>query len=167
MAQIELAPDTLNVHLRGREPVWSFRRRVEVPLANVRRVTIDPAVARRPRGLRAPGAYLPGVIAGGTYFGRGGRAFWSVRHPEKAVIIDLDGGPYARLVVEVADPVTTAAAIEAARRALPAYAASGRSGGRWRGFDVITAPDPSGTGLGAPQTFISWYHRGKDKKGRS
>jgi hypothetical protein len=42
-------------------------------------------------------------------------AFWDVRDPERAVIIDLEDERYARLVIEVDDPAATAAAI---RRAL-------------------------------------------------
>jgi len=42
-----------------------------------------------------------------------------VHHPEEAVKIDLDHEHYAALIVDVADPVATVAAINAAVAALP------------------------------------------------
>lgn len=114
MAEIAIVGDKLIVQLRGWEQVWALKRRIEVPLACVRRAVIDPAIARRPEGMRAPGTYLPWVISAGTYRGRGKRAFWSVRNPAKAVVIDLAGHHYTRLVIEVDDPLETVDAIERA-----------------------------------------------------
>ena len=112
MAEIEVSSDALAVRLEGWERVWALRRRIEVPVAQVRGARVDPEAARAPRGLRAPGTYLPRVITAGTFWRRRGRDFWSVRDPTKAVVIDLGGGPYARLIVQVADAAATAAAIE-------------------------------------------------------
>lgn len=116
MAEIEIADETLTVRLRGWEVVWALRRRVAVPLARVRGARLDPVAAGRPKGFRWPGSRLPGVITAGTFVRKGGRDFWSVRDPTKAVVIALAGKPYARLIVQVADPQATVAAIEAARR---------------------------------------------------
>ena len=117
MADIGLAADTLTVHLRGWDAVWALRRRIDVPLSRVRGARHDPAAARAPRGLRAPGTYLPRVITAGTFWRRRGRDFWSVRDPAKAVVVDLtDGSPYARLIVQVDDPAGTVERIEAARQ---------------------------------------------------
>ena len=62
MANIELSADAPTVHLRGWDAVWALRRRIDVPLSRVRGARHDPAAARAPRGLRAPGTYLPRVV---------------------------------------------------------------------------------------------------------
>jgi len=116
MAEIDVSDEMLTVRLHGREVVWALRRRVAVPLTRVRGARLDPAAARAPRGFRWPGSRLPGVITAGTFVRKGGRDFWSVRDPTKAVVIALADKPYARLIVQVADPQATVAAIEAARR---------------------------------------------------
>jgi hypothetical protein len=61
---------------------------------------------------------LPGVVAAGTFYD-GRWWFLDVHRPEVAVKIDLDHEHYAALIVEVADPVATVAAINAAIAALP------------------------------------------------
>jgi hypothetical protein len=117
MARITVSGDRLSVELTGWEPLWALKRRVDVPLASVVRVAAGPEHARRPRGLRLPGSYFPGVIAAGTYRGRGHSEFWSVRRPERAVVIDLHGAQYDRLIIQVDDPADTVRRIQ---RALPA-----------------------------------------------
>jgi hypothetical protein len=64
--------------------------------------------------VRDPGSWAPGVLAAGTVHQEGGWAFWDVRGPERAVIIDLADERFARLVVEVDNPAATAAAIRPA-----------------------------------------------------
>ena len=65
-----------------------------------------------PKGIRAPGAHVPGVINAGTFHIHGERVFWDVHDPAKAVVIELADEHYARLVVQVADPGATVALVE-------------------------------------------------------
>ena len=116
MAEIEVSEGTLIIHLRGWKAVWALRRRVEVPLTGVRGARVGPAAARAPRGLRAPGTYLPRVITAGTFWRKSGRDFWSVRDSVKAVVAELAGTSFSRLIAQVDDPPGTVAAIAAARR---------------------------------------------------
>jgi hypothetical protein len=61
---------------------------------------------------------LPGVIYAGTWRGRGTKEFWNVhRDRAKWLVIDLKGGGYTRVALEVADPAALAARIDAARMA--------------------------------------------------
>jgi hypothetical protein len=71
-------------------------------------------VIKEPKGIRAPGAHLPGVITAGTFHIHGERIFWDVHDPAKAVVIELNDERYARLIVQVADPRATVALIEQA-----------------------------------------------------
>jgi hypothetical protein len=115
MAEIEIAGESIVVRLRGWEVVWAWRRRIAIPRANVRDARLDPANARRrPRGLRTPGSYVPRVLTAGTYRGRGYKEFWSVRHPERAITLDLTGSPFNQIIVDVDDPLEVIRTIESA-----------------------------------------------------
>jgi len=113
MTEVELTREALIFHVQGMDRLWALKSRLEIPLSHVLDVEVDPQVAREWRkGLRAPGTHVPGVITAGTFFQDGDRVFWDVRDPEKTIVIRLEDERYARLVIEVADPSATAAAIE-------------------------------------------------------
>ncbi len=107
MARVTVTDDTLTVEVKGLDKLWAFKSRLEIPLANVRGATRDPGIVHEPKGIRAPGTHIPGVIVAGTYHRGGERVFWDVKNPDKAVVIELAGERYARLVVEVDDPRAT------------------------------------------------------------
>jgi hypothetical protein len=115
MVTIEITDKSLVMHVEGWDKLWSFKSRLEVPLAHVRGIEPDEAEARSwSHGLRAPGTFVPGVITAGTFYQHGERVFWDVHHPEKAVAISLDHERYQKLVVEVADVDATLKAVRAA-----------------------------------------------------
>jgi len=117
LTEVELTQDTLIVHVRGMDRLWSLRSRLEIPLSHVLDAEADTQVAREwQKGLRAPGTHVPGVITAGTFFQDGDRVFWDVRDPEKTIVIRLEDERYTRLVIEVEDPRATVAAIEEAIR---------------------------------------------------
>ncbi|MBG6064656.1 hypothetical protein [Micromonospora ureilytica] len=114
MANVLIDGDDLVVQIEGMDRLWSLKSRMVIPLANVRGATADPGIAAEPKGLRAPGTSLPGVITAGTFHQDGERIFWNIRDGARAVVIELADEHYARLVVEVADPAATVALIEQA-----------------------------------------------------
>jgi hypothetical protein len=118
MVRIEIEGDTLHVEPQGWHKLWALKTHIDVPVAKVRAVRADPEAARGGfyRGLRLPGTYLPGVITAGTYYKGGERTFWDVRRPEGAIVIELEGARFARLIVEVEDPAYTVRRIETAMR---------------------------------------------------
>ena len=126
-AEVVVDGAVLRVSFSGASLVWALRRRLEVPLAHVRGVRIGPrrALQRQRPALRLPGTWVPGVITAGTFrtwSGRDGKQLWDVRRGDDVLVVDLDHDPYARIVLEVADPQATAAAIDhaiAARRTPP------------------------------------------------
>jgi hypothetical protein len=115
MARVEVAGDQLTVQLEGMDKLWTFKSRLEIPLAHVTDAEADPEVVRGWKGWRGPGAQVPGVIVAGIFHHQGDRVFWDVHDPAKAVVIHLADERYARLVIGVDDPAATMAAI---RRAL-------------------------------------------------
>ncbi|MGY5011942.1 hypothetical protein ACWCY6_28295 [Streptomyces sp. 900105755] len=112
MAKVTVEGTTLVVEIEGLDKLWALKSRLDIPLANVRGATADPGIVAEPKGRRAPGAHLPGVIAAGTFQIEGERIFWDVRDAAKAVVIELADERYARLVVQVSDPKATVDLIE-------------------------------------------------------
>ena len=114
MAKIEVDDEQLTVELQGMHRLWALKRRITVPLAHVRGATADPGIVNQPKGVRAPGLHLPGVAVMGTFHREGETSFWDVRNGAHAVVIELTGERFARLVVDVADPRAAVGAINAA-----------------------------------------------------
>ncbi|WP_433040111.1 hypothetical protein [Dactylosporangium sp. CS-033363] len=114
MATVNIDGDTLVVEIEGLDKLWALKSRLAIPLANVRGATADAGIAHEPKGIRAPGAYIPNVITAGTFHLDGEKVFWDVHDARKAVVIELADERYARLVVEVDDPRATVKLIESA-----------------------------------------------------
>jgi hypothetical protein len=114
MAQVRVDGENLIVEIEGLDKLWALKSRLEIPLSNVRGATVDPGAVHEPKGIRAPGAYVPGVITAGTFYIDGERVFWDVHDAAKAVVIELADERYARLIIQVADPRGTVALIESA-----------------------------------------------------
>ncbi len=113
MAEVELTEKTLIVHVRGMDRLWALKSRLEIPLSHVVGAEVDPEIAREwHKGIRAGGTHMPGVITAGTFYQEGERVFWDVHDPKKTLVIQLRDERYARLVIEVEDPLATAAAIQ-------------------------------------------------------
>ncbi|EGG49099.1 MULTISPECIES: hypothetical protein [Streptomyces] len=114
MAVIRIDGDDLVVMMEGLDKLWAFKGSLTIPLANVRGVTADPGMAAEPKGMRAPGSHVPGVIIAGTFHQHGEKVFWDVRDPAKAVVVELADERYTRLVLQVEDPRATVALVESA-----------------------------------------------------
>jgi hypothetical protein len=105
MVDVHLEGGRLRLAVRGWHKLWSFKSTLEVPLSAVRGVRADPEVGRGLwKGFRAPGTYIPRVIVAGTFYRDGQKHFWDVQDSRRAIVIDLDGQRYDRLIVEVVDP---------------------------------------------------------------
>ncbi|MCU8589405.1 hypothetical protein [Streptomyces sp. A13(2022)] len=114
MALIRIDGDDLVVVIEGFDKLWAFKGSLTIPLANVRGVTADPGIATDPKGIRAPGSHVPGVITAGTFHQDGEKVFWDVRDASKAVVIELADERYARLVLQVDDPRAAVVLVEKA-----------------------------------------------------
>lgn len=116
MATISVQGQDLVVEMEGLDKLWALKSKLTIPLAHVRGATVDPGILGEPKGLRAPGTHLPGVITAGTFHQDGEKVFWAVHDAQKAVVVELADERYARLVVEVDDPRAVVAMVEAATR---------------------------------------------------
>src|SRR5579859_2360540 len=94
------------------EYVEALHSDVRVPLAAVQAVRVVNDAWPELRGIRAPGTGIPGVIAVGTRRGSFGKDFAVVHGREQAVVIELDGAAYSRIVVTTPDAASVAAEIQ-------------------------------------------------------
>jgi hypothetical protein len=108
MVDVTTEGDTVVFAVEGLDKLWSFRSRLELPLAHVTAVEHDPeAVGRWWHGVKVLGTDVPGLFAAGTFYYHGELVFWDVRHPEQAIIVSLQHERFKKLIVEVADPHET------------------------------------------------------------
>lgn len=108
MAQIGITDSEVTVSLSVAEKVEALHGDVTVPRSAVAGAQAVPDGMVEVHGLRMPGTGLPGVIMVGTWRGPDGVTF-AVCHGERpAVVLDLKGASYDRLVVTVDDPDATA-----------------------------------------------------------
>ncbi len=102
--------------MSGWDVLWTLRKRLVVPLEHVKGASADAKVASHGPWLGAgrTDALLDYAVAAGPMLVHGRHEFWDVHHPERTISIDLEGEPFARLVLEVSDPAAVIAAVNAA-----------------------------------------------------
>lgn len=120
MVELRLTDGTLFLEVRGWSRLWTLKHRLQFPFAAIRDIQpAAPVLARKVRkGLRLIGINIPGLITAGVFRHHRRYTFWNVRHPSNAVVIELAGERYARLIVEVPDPENTVREVRDAVRAI-------------------------------------------------
>ena len=117
MVDVTVEGDRVVFNVEGLDKLWSFRSRVEIPLAHITAAEVNhELVGRWWHGVKMVGAELPGLFAAGTFYYHGELVFWDVRDPASTIIVSLEHERYRKLIVEVADPARTVAEIARARR---------------------------------------------------
>lgn len=113
MAGLAIDGDDLVLELSTTEKLEGMHGTIRVPLDAVTAVrAVDDPWAEL-RGIRAPGTGIPGVIAVGTRRGSDIKDFAAVHGKGPAVVVDLVGAEYGRLVATADDAVAVAAKIAA------------------------------------------------------
>lgn len=110
LAQIRTTADEVTIELTAAERLWSLRGDVTVPRAAVVAARVEDDALGQVRGIRAPGLAVPGRLKVGTWRGRWGKDLVAVRRGEAAVVVELDGEPWRRLVVSAGRDRAEAAA---------------------------------------------------------
>jgi|SRR6516164_9810920 hypothetical protein len=91
--------------VQGWDKLWSFRSRLEIPLAHIRDVHTDTSPKMGWfQGLKVLGTDVPYVFRAGTFYQDGGWVFWDVRQPEKTIVVEFYHEGFRKLVVEVDNP---------------------------------------------------------------
>jgi hypothetical protein len=119
MAMLTVDGNHLVVLLSALEKIGALRGNISVPLASVRAVRVSDTPWSELRGIRAPGTGLPRVISLGTRRGPGVHDFAAVYGQRPALVVEMTGASFDRLVVSCADGA------EAAARAADITRASG------------------------------------------
>lgn len=106
MNSVTVVDSRLIVEPKGLDKLWSFTRRLVIPLEHVRGATHDPGATGEPKGIRAPGLGLPGKTAG-TFHREGVKTFYNITGKVDTVVIELVDEKYRRLVLTVDSPRET------------------------------------------------------------
>ncbi len=105
MVEFEITDDHVILEVKGLHQLWALKRRIQIEKGQLRSVRHAPEVARGWwKGLRLGGTHIPGVLTAGTFYYKGEWIFFDVRKAERAVVIELEGHRYDRLVIEFEDP---------------------------------------------------------------
>lgn len=100
MAKLRVHADRIEVHLTPTEKSLAFRGDdVVIQREDIRSATItdDPWIWIR--GIRRRGTELPLIVAVGVWKYHGGADFVIVKGKRQAVVLELAGGEYTRLIV--------------------------------------------------------------------
>ena len=115
MVRVSFDGDRVRFDVEGWDQLWALRSQLEIPLAHIRSVRVDPEPARGWwHGIKFPGTNIPGILTAGTFYGSDGAVFYDVHDPENTIVLELDHEHYRRLVIEVEDPVGVAAILNSA-----------------------------------------------------
>lgn len=115
MIDVSVRGDRAIFTVEGLHKLWAFRSQLEIPLAHITGVEINPDQARHWwHGFKLVGTDVPPVFTAGTFFYHRELVFWDVNDPAKTVIMSLEHEFYKKLIIEVADPQATVAMLKAA-----------------------------------------------------
>jgi hypothetical protein len=109
MGRLVVEGEELVLDLTGLEKVEGFHGDIRIPASCVREVRSTDDPWSELRGIRAPGTGLPGVVAVGTRRGGGYKDFAAVHGKGPAVVVELEGAAFDRLVVTEEEAAEAAA----------------------------------------------------------
>jgi hypothetical protein len=113
MARLVISDDAVTLKLSGAEKIEALHGDVTVPRSAIVAVRAVPDGMAELHGMRV-GTGIPGVLVVGKLLDQGFRAFAVCRAGRPAVVIDLAGQDYDRLVVTLDDAASVAASVSAA-----------------------------------------------------
>lgn len=102
MNNVIITDEDIIIEVEGLDRIWSFKGKLTFPRSSISKIYSRPK-ALKPPWLRAPGTYLPKLIAAGTYHGSGRKEFWNTHFREDCVVFDLIDFDYTRVVVDIND----------------------------------------------------------------
>ena len=115
MAELQIDGDELVLHMTTFEKAEGVHGDIRVPLSSVTSVrSVETAWPDELRGIRAPGTGIPNVVAVGTRRGSFGKDFAAVHGKGPAVVLDLEGQAFDRLVFTADDAAGVVAQVQGA-----------------------------------------------------
>jgi hypothetical protein len=104
VADLVINEDTVTVAMSAAEKAEALHRDLTIPRSSVTSVRAVADGMAEVHGLRMPGAYFPDVIMVGTWRGGSGTTFAVCHGSGPAIVIDLAGQHYDRIVMTVDNP---------------------------------------------------------------
>jgi hypothetical protein len=111
MAEVLIHEGVVTVSLSAIEKAEAIHGDVSVPRAAVASARVVPDGMEEVHGLRMPGTGLPGVTMVGTWRNQGKVTFALCHGRRPAVVLELTGQRYDRIVVTVENPGEIAASL--------------------------------------------------------
>src|SRR5690242_15928637 len=108
MVNINIDGSTAIFEVEGWDKLWSFKSRLEIPVAHIRNAYRDPnCTIEWFDSLKLMGTSVPYIFRAGTFYQQGDLVFWDVHNVENTIVVELDHEHFAKLIIEVADPIST------------------------------------------------------------
>ena len=108
MIEVTIDGDRAVFNVEGLDKLWSFRSRLDIPLAHITGIEAGgEQVGRWWHGFKLIGTDLPGLFAAGTFYYHGEMVFWDVSDLSHTVVVSLEHERYKKLIIEVADVEAT------------------------------------------------------------
>ena len=104
VANLVINDDTVTVRMSLAEKAEALHRDLTVPRAAVSGVRVVSDGMTEVHGLRLPGSAFPGVIMVGTWVTRQSKIFAVCHGSGQAIVIELTGQDYDRIVLTVENP---------------------------------------------------------------
>jgi hypothetical protein len=111
VANLLIDDNAVTVALSVLEKAEALHGDIRVPRTAIVRVRSVPDGMAEVHGLRMPGSGFPGVIMVGTWRNSDGVTFAVCHGRRPAVVLDLAGQPYDRIVVTVENPEEAVASL--------------------------------------------------------
>jgi hypothetical protein len=111
---VDVEDDRVVVRFTGRQAVMALAREVSVPVQHVRDARVEQDGWDVELGWRVGGTAVPRRLAFGRFRKKGERTFAAVYAGEPALVVELEGDHYNRLVVSVDDAEGAAQRVRAA-----------------------------------------------------
>ena len=103
MADLVVEPTHLAVRLTRWERFGTFQRDFDVPWDRIVHAEAVTDMWPRVRGWRWPGLGIPHVVLIGRMRFRGGQDFCALNGTKPGVVLEVEGGPYARILATTAN----------------------------------------------------------------
>ncbi len=104
MANLVINHDTVTVQMSLAEKAEALHRDLTVPRSAITGVKVVTDGLNEVHGLKMPGSGIPGVIMVGTWISREGNTFAVCHGSGRAIVIELSGQNYDRIVMTVDNP---------------------------------------------------------------
>ena len=98
--ELKIEDEKFKIKLKTWEKILSLKSNFDVGLENIVSVSTDTPTFHKGT-IRAPGTYIPHVIAAGTYRHSDGKEFWLYRKLDSILTINLENDLYDRLLLGI------------------------------------------------------------------